>query len=93
LPALEQHFKHIFLLENGKAEFVYDGQALILNVTECPAIKHLLSSGQLFTNRYCETTVNVNKAICEAAGYDCRCTYELGVGKCVQKFWKKEISR
>jgi hypothetical protein len=47
----------------------------------------------LFTNRYCETTVNVNKAICEAAGYDCRCTYEPGVGKCVQKFWKKEISR
>jgi hypothetical protein len=66
---------------------------LDINVSKCPAIMHLRSTGQLFTNRYCETTVNVNKAICECAGYDCSCEYVPGEGRCVQKFWKKGATK
>ena len=90
LIALERHFKRIFELENGDAEFKREDNCLVINVSKCPAIAHLKSTGQLFTDRYCETTVNVNLAICQAAEYQCSCEYKPGIGKCVQKFWKKE---
>lgn len=87
--ALENHFRQIFDLEAGKAEFERDGNCLVIRVSHCPAISHLRTINQLFTTRYCETTVNINKAICEQAGYDCSCEYVPGQGRCVQKFWKK----
>jgi len=89
LIALERHFKSIFELENGEAKFKLENDQLAIEVSKCPAIMQLRSTGQLFTNRYCETTVHVNKAICEAAGYECSCAYLAGQGQCVQKFWKK----
>lgn len=93
LVALERHFKHVFELEGGDAKFKREDNCLVINVSKCPAIAHLKSTGQLFTERYCETTVNVNIAICEAAGYQCSCEYQPGAGYCVQKFWKKEIAK
>jgi len=93
LIALERHFKHIFEIEDGQAEFKREDNCLVINVSKCPAIAHLKSTGQLFTDRYCETTVNVNLAICSAAGYQCSCEYKPGIGKCVQKFWKKEDAK
>jgi hypothetical protein len=93
LIALERHFKRIFKLEGGQAEFKYQNEKLTIEVSKCPAILHLKSIGQLHTDRYCETTVNVNSAICHEAGYECSCKYEPGKGKCIQKFWKKELSR
>jgi hypothetical protein len=91
LIVLERHFEYVFELEGGKAEFKREDNRLVINVSTCPAIAHLKSTGQLFTNRYCETTVNINKGMCEAAGYECSCDYTAGKGTCVQKFWKKEI--
>ena len=93
LIALEQYFKHVFELEGGLAEFKREEHCLVITVSKCPAIAHLKSTGQLFTERYCETTVNVNKAICDAAGYQCSCNYTPGMGCCVQKFWKKEDAK
>lgn len=89
LLAIERHFKQIFELEGGDAQFEYKNGQLTIEVSKCPAITHLHSVGQLFTNRYCETTVNVNKAICEVVGYECSCEYMPGEGKCIQKFWKR----
>lgn len=89
LIALERHFKQIFELEGGQAEFKREDNCLVLDVSKCPAIAHLKTTEQLFTERYCETTVNVNKAICDAAGYECSCEYVRGQGRCIQKFWKK----
>jgi hypothetical protein len=89
LIALERHFKKIFELENGKADFQMEKNRLTINVSECPAISHLKSVGQLFTDRYCLATVFVNKTICEQAGYECSCQYNPHEGKCIQKFWKE----
>jgi hypothetical protein len=91
LSALEKHFREIFEIENCKADFKLSGDDLVITVSQCPAILHLIKIGQLFTNRYCETTVNVNHAICKAAGYECSCEYVPGKGKCVQKFWKAGV--
>ncbi|MFB3903700.1 MAG: hypothetical protein ACE15E_09625 [Acidobacteriota bacterium] len=89
LPALERHWRAIFTREGGKFRMEYEGDVLVLTVEECPAIAHLKKSGQLYTTRYCETTVAVNDTICEQAGYFASCSYEPGEGTCVQKFWKE----
>ena len=49
----------------------YEGEVLVLTVERCPAIAHLKRREQLFTDRYCETTVVVNEAVCQQAGYRC----------------------
>ncbi|OHB55062.1 MAG: hypothetical protein A2Y12_10465 [Planctomycetes bacterium GWF2_42_9] len=93
LIVLERHFKSIFGLESGEAKFKLENDQLTIEVSKCPAIAHLRSNGQLFTDRYCQTTVNINQAICDSAGYECSCDYIAGPGKCVQKFWKKENAK
>lgn len=89
LKALREHWQNIFSRENGKFNLNYENDILVLEVEECPAISHLKKIGQLFTDRYCQTTVIVNKTICREAGYKCSCEFESGTGKCVQKFWKE----
>ena len=89
LKALADHWQYIFQKENGKFRLYYEGNKLILEVDQCPAIAHLKEKNTLYTERYCQTTVVVNKTICQQAGYQCRCEYQSGKGKCVQKFWKE----
>ncbi len=90
LSALENHFRQIFEKEGGQATFEYDKDVLVITVSECPAITHLLKTNMLFTERFCETTNVVNETICQHAGYKCSCRYEPGKGTCVQKFWKEK---
>jgi len=88
LSALESHFE-IYARESGRFSIRYEEEALVLEVHECPAISHLRKTGQLFTERYCESTVVVMDGICRNAGYRSSCVYEPGQGRCVQKFWKE----
>ena len=89
LSALEKHWRKVFADEGGVFEIGYEGDMLVLEVAECPAVTHLKNQNQFCTDRFCESTVVVNDAICKAAGYECSCSYEAGIGKCIQKFWKK----
>lgn len=90
LIALERHFRHILEKENGQFTIHYDADVLIIEVRECPAISHLKKTNQLFTERFCESTVVVNQTICKNAGYCSSCDYEAGQGRCVQKFWREK---
>ncbi len=89
LTAIERHFKKIFEIEAGQAEFELQNNQLKITVLKCPAVSHLLATKQLFTERYCQTTVHINNAICQAAGFECSCDYKPSEGRCVQKFWRK----
>jgi hypothetical protein len=89
LTALETHFGKVFEKENGKFDMAMEDGALVLQVKECPAIRHLVQQGQLYTDRFCESTALVNETICHSAGYESACVYEPGVGKCIQRFWKE----
>ena len=89
LVVLEKHFREIFNKEGGKFTIEHDNGILTIAVHECPAIAHLKKNNQLFTERYCESTVIVNDTICSNAGYRCSCIYKPGLGTCVQKFWKE----
>ena len=88
LAALEMHWRRVFDKEGGEYDLAYDGDIQVLTVAECPAVSHLRKRDQLLTERFCETTVIVNEAICAAAGYACSCEYVPGAGHCVQKFWR-----
>jgi len=88
LSALEKHWREVFTKEGGKFSLELQDGVLTLTVQECPAIAHLKKTHQLFTPRYCQTTVVVNETICGEAGYKSSCRYEPGEGRCVQKFWK-----
>jgi len=90
LSALEEHFRDIFTREEGRFDLRYENGVLIMEVSRCPAVCHLLSINQLFTDRFCQTTVIVNQTLCRAAGFDCSCDYQPGKGKCIQKFWKSK---
>jgi hypothetical protein len=90
LPALERHWQIVFGQEGGKFRMFREGDHLVLAVDECPAIAHLKKTGQFFTKRFCQTTVMVNQAVCQSAGFEASCEYEPGEGRCVQRFWKAE---
>ena len=86
---MEKHWRDLFDLEGGKIKLYYDDPVLVLEVKECPAVTHMKERGVFFTDRFCESTVVLNEAICHSAGYQCSCEYEPGQGKCVQRFWKE----
>jgi hypothetical protein len=88
LAAMEDHLRHVFTQEQGEFTLRHQGDTLVLEVTQCPAVLHMIGMGQFFTPRFCETTVVVNETVCREAGYQCRCEYAPGKGRCVQKFWK-----
>ena len=90
LTALEKHLQEIFDAEDGDFNLSFQGKTLVLTVRKCPAITHLKKTNQLFTDRYCQTSVTVNETICAEAGFRCSCEYQGGKGRCVQKFWKDE---
>lgn len=89
LSALEKHWRDLFALEGGRTELRYDGDVLVLEVKECPAVTHMTQRGVFFTDRFCESTVVLNEVICHSAGYQCSCDYEPGQGRCAQRFWKE----
>lgn len=89
LTALETHWQSLFQKEGGEIKMYYQDDQLVLEVDQCPAVAHLKKIGMFFTERYCQSTVVVNRTICREAGYRCSCEYQSGEGKCMQKFWRK----
>ena len=89
LEALEEHWREIFDLENGKYSLSYKNNKLILKVKECPAISHILETGYKLSDSFCESTRIVNETICKEAG--CKSSLKLGnkKGACEQKFWRE----
>ena len=90
LPVLESHFRSVFEKEHGAFTMTHQGEVLVLEVHECPAIAYLKQNDQLFSERFCETTVVLNETICRNAGFRSSCEYEPGQGRCIQKFWKEK---
>jgi len=88
LTAIESHFRKIFDIEGGEIEIINDGNYLKLTVKKCPAICHLKKTGQLYSDKFCLTTVVVNETVCRQAGIETECEYNIEKGCCVQRFWR-----
>ncbi len=90
LSSLRAHWDHIFTLEGGKFELRDEGEVLVLDVQECPAIAHMKKQGYDIDPNFCEHTRILNEAICRRAGYRSSVDYDQAAGRCVQRFWKEE---
>lgn len=88
LPALEEHWRKIFTGEEGEFVLRYDGDALVLEVSKCPAIHHMQAHGYAIAETFCEHTRIVNEAVCAAAGYAASTEYDQDRGACTQRFWR-----
>jgi len=88
LPALEDHWRTIFNLENADIEMHREDDALVLSVRRCPAIWHMKEHNYRISDHFCEHTRIVNEAICRAAGYASSVEYDQEAGHCVQRFWR-----
>ena len=89
LPALEEHLRAIFELEEADFELGYEGETLVLRVHRCPALSHMQKTGYAIFHDYCRHTRVVNEAMCDAAGLETSTESDQTAMKCVQKFWKK----
>ncbi len=88
LSAFRDHWERIFALEGGKMELRDDGDTLVLDVQECPAITHMKAQGYAIDPHFCEHTRILNEAICSRAGYQSSVEYDQEAGRCTQRFWK-----
>ena len=88
LSALRDHWERTFTLEGGKFELRDEGDVLVLDVHECPAIAHMKRQGYTIDPNFCEHTRILNEAICTRAGYHSSVEYDQQAGRCVQRFWK-----
>lgn len=86
LPALEDHWRTVFDLEQGDYEMRIDEDALVLTVQRCPAVSHMNECGYAVADHFCEHTRVVNEAVCQAAGYAATVEYDQAAGRCVQRF-------
>ena len=93
LRYLADYWKEIFECEEGLCKIEFKNDVLILEVTRCPAIYHLLSQEWPIARCFCEHTRLINEEICKPAGFECSTEYIQKKGYCVQKFWPKGIAK
>ena len=90
LPALAVHWRRIMTLEDTDLRLYADDDVLILEIRECPAIHHMKAHGYEIAPNFCESTRIVNDEICRRAGYSASTEYDQALGRCTQRFWRRE---
>ncbi len=90
LSELYDYWQYIFSVEQGEFEIDLTDNELTLDIKKCPTVSYLNEYDLMCTGNFCLSTVLVNKAICEAAGYKFTCEYDKKNGACVQKVAKRK---
>ena len=86
LSAIRAHFEKIFEVEQGKCTFEESGGTLVMRVTRCPAVWHLVEKGQPPSDSFCEQTRVVLRELCRLSGVDFEVDFHTESGTCVQTF-------
>ena len=85
--AIAEDWREYFLHEPGaEIETLADDMTATLNISVCPAIKHLRASGREIVPYFCEHCDHVCGSMAHAAGY--RFERLGGMGSCQQRFIK-----
>lgn len=88
LPAVEEYWSDFFAEEpGGVVEVRRDGEAVVIEVATCPALKHLHADGRKIMPLYCQHCQVVSQAMCEGANLEVEVTG--GGGSCRQVFRKR----
>ncbi|MCM8762291.1 MAG: hypothetical protein NC905_00950 [Candidatus Omnitrophica bacterium] len=90
LIAIEKYWNEIFSLEGAKFKIERKKGELILKITECPAISHIVKVGYPVYDDFCIQCRVINRVIAEETGLKSEISSDQKKGRCIQKF-KKEI--
>jgi len=86
VAAIRTHFEAVFEVEEGECTFKESDEGLVMRVTRCPAVWHLVEKGQPPSDSFCEQTRVVLGEVCRLAGVDFEVDFHTESGTCVQTF-------
>ena len=89
---LVEHLNWFFFREQGKYRLTVNGDEIVFEVLECPAIRHLHKLGETPSPHICLQTSEVNAGMCEGTQWESSLEV-LGEGRCVQTFRRKAAAK
>ena len=88
---LLEHLNWFYFREKGKYQLTVEENRIVLEVFECPAIRHLRKLGLEPSPHVCLQTSEVNAGMCKDTPWKSSVEV-LGTGHCIQKF-RKEVEK
>ena len=85
---LLEHLNWFYFREKGKYQLTVEENRIVLEVFECPAIRHLRKLGLEPSPHVCLQTSEVNAGMCENSPWRSEVKV-LGEGHCIQTFTKE----
>ena len=85
---LLEHLNWFYFREKGKYQLSVEENKIVLEVFECPAIRHLRKLGLEPSPHVCLQTSEVNAGMCENSPWHSEVKV-LGEGHCIQTFTKE----
>ena len=84
---LLEHLNWFYFREKGKYQLTVEENKIVLEVFECPAIRHLRKLGLEPSQHVCLQTSEVNAGMCEGSPWRSE-VQVIGEGHCIQTFTK-----
>ena len=84
---LLEHLNWFYFREKGKYQLTVEENRIVLEVFECPAIRHLRKLGLEPSAHVCLQTSEVNAGMCEGSPWRSE-VQVIGEGHCIQTFTK-----
>jgi hypothetical protein len=89
LPALRKHFEEMYLREGGKIRMAGTKGELILEVRECPAVRHMRKRGYKVARLFRETDRTVNSELCTRTPFSAELvSYDRKTGASTTRFFR-----
>jgi hypothetical protein len=85
---LIEHLEYYLNREHGDFTLSVENDAILLEVKQCPAVKHISQLGLELSPHFCKQTIEVNNALCAGTPWQCETTI-IEPGRCSQKFSKR----
>jgi hypothetical protein len=85
---LIEHWQYFFSREKGVFQIKETSDAIVLEVSECPAVRQLLKLGLAPSPNFCQQTILVNEALCENTPFESHTVF-IGCVKCRQIIKKR----
>ena len=82
---LIEHLDYYFKREKADFNLKVEDDEILLEVKECPAVKHIKNLGLTLADNFCWQTTELNNALCDGTPWQCETTVN-GEGRCLQKF-------
>jgi len=94
LGELAEHFRKIYEAEEAAKDIAleYTPDELVVQIRRCPAIMQLRRTGEVPSPMFFETTLTVNRALCEGTPYAFELVYyDDAEGASTQRFYRKGV--